>query len=67
MNDSSDLLLDRISANAVKSPTKRAVAFIAPGADGGSISSELSYAELETTTTALACQLLSEGIREGDR
>jgi hypothetical protein len=62
-----DLLLDRLKTNATKDPTKRAMAFLAPGPSGGKIEHELTYAEVEQETSALAQRLLESGLKKGDR
>jgi acyl-coenzyme A synthetase/AMP-(fatty) acid ligase len=62
-----DLLLDRLGKNASTFATKRAVAFLSPGKDGGKLEREITYAQVEAETTALACLLLEKGLKQGDR
>lgn len=64
---SCDLLLDRLAANAQKTPDKQATAFIAPGSNGGKIEKKLTYQELEQETSELASRLVAAGIQKGDR
>ncbi|CAB9527462.1 Putative fatty-acid--CoA ligase FadD21 [Seminavis robusta] len=62
-----DLLLDRLAKNASTYAKKKAVAFLAPGKDGGKIQRELTYAQVEAETSALASLLLEKGLKHGDR
>lgn len=66
-NESWDLLLDRLAKNAKNNGTKIAIAFVAPGPDGGKLSLQLSYSEVEAQTTELALRLRNSGLKKGDR
>jgi non-ribosomal peptide synthetase component F len=59
-----DLLLNRLSTNTLKNPTKRALAFLDAK---GAIDHSLTYAELDQATHQLAAHLQSRGIHAGDR
>jgi non-ribosomal peptide synthetase component E (peptide arylation enzyme) len=59
-----DLLLNRLRANTLKYPTKRALAFLDAK---GAIDHSLTYAELDQATHQLAEHLQSRGMRAGDR
>jgi acyl-coenzyme A synthetase/AMP-(fatty) acid ligase len=63
----SDLLLDRLSQNASKYSSKKAIHFLSPGKNGGKVEREMTYEQVESETTALACMLLEKGIKKGDR
>ena len=65
--DESDFLLDRLAANAAKTPNKMAVGFITPGPQGGNLQKKMTYKELEEETTRIACFLLEKGVKKGDR
>jgi len=67
MADKCDFLLDRVAENARRRPTKVAVSFLAGGPNGGKLQSQLTYAELEEETTAIANRLVDAGIARGDR
>jgi len=62
-----DLMLDRLKANAATHASKRAIAFLAPAKNGGKLERELTYAQVEADTTAMACLLLEKGLKQGDR
>ena len=62
-----DLLLDRLTRNAIKTPNKPLFSFIAPGPNGGKIQTSLTYYEVARSTSELAQRLLDEGIQKGDR
>jgi acyl-CoA synthetase (AMP-forming)/AMP-acid ligase II len=65
--DQSDLLMDRLEENCVKFASKRAVAWLLPGPSGGTLSSTLTYAELQQSTNELGSRLLASGLQQGDR
>ena len=62
-----DLLLDRLGKNASAYSNKKAVTFLGPGKDGGKIDREMTYAQVEAETSALARLLLEKGLKQGDR
>jgi non-ribosomal peptide synthetase component E (peptide arylation enzyme) len=62
-----DFLLDRLAENATKQPTKLAVAFVAPGLNGGKLERQLTYQALAQETSDLATRLLESGITKGER
>ncbi|GKY98864.1 hypothetical protein MPSEU_000842400 [Mayamaea pseudoterrestris] len=67
-DDKPDLLLDRLSHHAVNFANKRAVAWIAPGPNGGNLQTSLTYGELHERTTTLARHLLqSKQLQRNDR
>jgi acyl-CoA synthetase (AMP-forming)/AMP-acid ligase II len=65
-SDTSDLLLDRLSSNALKFPNKPAASFVSPGPNGGKLDKQLTYQQIEQTTTHLASRLLEHGLAKGD-
>lgn len=62
-----DFLLERVEANAAKTPNKMAVGFIAAGPEGGNLQKKLTYKELSDETSRIACFLLENGVKAGDR
>jgi len=66
-DESWDLLLDRLAKNAMSNGSKIAIAFVTPGPDGGKLSLQLSYSEVEAQTTELAMRLRNSGLKKGDR
>lgn len=68
MQDSSDLLIDRLEENAKKYASKRAVAWIAPGPNAGVLTKSITYAEMQQATDHLASYLIHHpDIQRGDR
>lgn len=62
-----DFLLDRLTQNAAKYPSKSAVTFLASGPEGGKVEAKLTYSELDQQTSAVASRLLQSGLSRGDR
>ena len=66
----SQSLLDRLSENASRQPSKIATTFLGPGPDGGRVETSLTYSDLVRRTESLARHLLSPtgvGLSRGDR
>jgi acyl-coenzyme A synthetase/AMP-(fatty) acid ligase len=62
-----DFLLNRLAENAAQHPSKVAVAFLTPGPNGGKLSKQFTYQQLEQETSELATRLLESGMVQGDR
>ncbi len=62
-----DLLLKRLEENVSKNPSKIALSFLSPGANGGKLETQLTYQQVEDETNNLAINLLNNsGLQKGD-
>lgn len=61
-----DLLLKRLAENVSKNPSKIALNFLGPGANGGKLETQLTYQQVEDETNNLAMNLLNSGLQKGD-
>eukprot|EP00554_Chaetoceros_debilis_P015284 CAMPEP_0194124154 /NCGR_PEP_ID=MMETSP0150-20130528/57438_1 /TAXON_ID=122233 /ORGANISM="Chaetoceros debilis, Strain MM31A-1" /LENGTH=762 /DNA_ID=CAMNT_0038817741 /DNA_START=36 /DNA_END=2324 /DNA_ORIENTATION=+ len=61
-----DLLLKRLEEIVSKNPSKIALSFLGPGANGGKLETQLTYQQVEDETNNLAMNLLNSGLQKGD-
>ena len=61
-----DLLLKRLEEIVSKNPSKIALSFLGPGANGGKLETQLTYQQVEDETDNLAMNLLNSGLQKGD-